>query len=73
MPQLYRRQERIPSDLGTAVNVQAMVFGNSGEHSGTGVAFTRDPATGDPRRLRRLPGRARRARTSCQASATRSR
>ena len=44
--QLYRRQERIPSDLGTAVNVQAMVFGNSGEHSGTGVAFTRDPATG---------------------------
>jgi pyruvate,orthophosphate dikinase len=44
--QLYRRQERIPSDLGTAVNVQAMVFGNSGEHSGTGVAFTRDPASG---------------------------
>jgi pyruvate,orthophosphate dikinase len=44
--QLYRRQERIPNDLGTAVNVQAMVFGNSGEHSGTGVAFTRDPATG---------------------------
>ena len=43
---LYRRQERIPSDLGTAVNVQAMVFGNSGEHSGTGVAFTRDPASG---------------------------
>ncbi len=46
--QLYRRQERIPNDLGTAVNVQAMVFGNSGEHSGTGVAFTRDPATGHP-------------------------
>ena len=44
--QLYRRQERIPSDLGTAVNVQTMVFGNSGEHSGTGVAFTRDPASG---------------------------
>jgi len=44
--QLYRRQERIPGDLGTAVNVQVMVFGNSGEHSGTGVAFTRDPATG---------------------------
>jgi pyruvate, orthophosphate dikinase len=44
--QLYRRQERIPNDLGTAVNVQAMVFGNSGEHSGTGVAFTRDPASG---------------------------
>jgi pyruvate,orthophosphate dikinase len=43
---LYRRQERIPADLGTAVNVQAMVFGNVGDDSGTGVAFTRDPATG---------------------------
>ncbi|WP_406063292.1 pyruvate, phosphate dikinase [Micromonospora sp. NBC_00860] len=43
---LYRRQERIPQDLGTAVNVMAMVFGNRGENSGTGVAFTRDPATG---------------------------
>jgi len=43
---LYRRQERIPADLGTAVNVQAMVFGNLGNDSGTGVAFTRDPATG---------------------------
>ena len=43
---LYRRQERIPGDLGTAVNVQAMVFGNMGEHSYTGVTFTRDPATG---------------------------
>jgi pyruvate,orthophosphate dikinase len=43
---LYRRQERIPADLGTAVNVQAMVFGNLGMDSGTGVAFTRDPATG---------------------------
>ncbi len=42
----YRRQERIPNDLGTAVNVQAMAFGNVGEGSGTGVAFTRDPATG---------------------------
>ena len=45
---LYRRQERIPADLGTAVNVVAMVFGNLGEDSGTGVAFTRDPATGEP-------------------------
>jgi len=45
---LYRRQERIPDDLGTAVNVQAMVFGNLGTDSGTGVAFTRDPATGQP-------------------------
>jgi len=43
---LYRRQERIPADLGTAVNVVAMVFGNLGDDSGTGVAFTRDPATG---------------------------
>jgi pyruvate, orthophosphate dikinase len=44
---LYRRQERIPTDLGTAVNVVAMVFGNLGPDSGTGVAFTRDPATGE--------------------------
>ncbi|MEV0272131.1 pyruvate, phosphate dikinase [Hamadaea sp. NPDC050747] len=44
---LYRRQERIPGDLGTAVNVVAMVFGNLGDDSGTGVAFTRDPATGE--------------------------
>ena len=43
---LYRRQERIPEDLGTAVNVQAMVFGNRGADSGSGVCFTRDPATG---------------------------
>ncbi|WP_432839553.1 pyruvate, phosphate dikinase [Dactylosporangium sp. CA-092794] len=45
---LYRRQERIPAGLGTAVNVVAMVFGNRGADSGTGVAFTRDPATGAP-------------------------
>ena len=44
---LYRRQERIPDNLGTAVNVQAMVFGNQGEQSGSGVCFTRDPASGD--------------------------
>jgi pyruvate,orthophosphate dikinase len=43
---IYRRQERIPSDLGTAVNVCSMVFGNLGMDSGTGVAFTRDPASG---------------------------
>lgn len=43
---LYRRRERIPDDLGTAVNVVAMVFGNLGDDSGTGVAFTRDPSTG---------------------------
>ena len=45
---LYRRRERIPQDLGTAVNICTMVFGNLGENSGTGVAFTRDPATGEP-------------------------
>ena len=43
----YRRIEGIPDDWGTAVNVQAMVFGNMGDSSATGVAFTRDPATGD--------------------------
>src|SRR5450759_2447911 len=45
---LYRRQERIPTDLGTAVNIVAMVFGNLGMDSGTGVAFTRDPGSGQP-------------------------
>jgi pyruvate,orthophosphate dikinase len=43
---IYRRQERIPADLGTAVNIVAMVFGNLDMESGTGVAFTRDPASG---------------------------
>jgi pyruvate,orthophosphate dikinase len=43
----YRRVNRIPDDLGTAVNVQAMVFGNMGTGSGTGVAFTRNPSTGE--------------------------
>ena len=45
--QVYREREGIPWDLGTAVNVQTMVFGNMGDDSGTGVAFTRDPATGE--------------------------
>ena len=44
---VYRRMNEIPYSWGTAVNVQTMVFGNSGENSGTGVAFTRDPATGE--------------------------
>ncbi|GAC1342874.1 MAG: pyruvate, phosphate dikinase [Candidatus Dormibacteria bacterium] len=44
----YRNYNRIPHDLGTAVNVQSMVFGNMGTDSGTGVAFTRDPNTGEP-------------------------
>ena len=44
---VYRRLNNIPGDWGTAVNVQAMVFGNMGETSATGVAFTRDPATGE--------------------------
>jgi pyruvate, orthophosphate dikinase len=43
----YRRRERIPSDIGTAVNVQTMVFGNRDDQSGTGVGFTRNPATGE--------------------------
>ncbi len=45
---IYRKQEHIPDDLGTAVNVMSMVFGNKGADSGTGVAFTRDPASGQP-------------------------
>ena len=44
---VYRKLNDIPNDLGTAVNVQSMVFGNMGDNSGTGVAFTRDPATGE--------------------------
>ncbi|XHR31317.1 MAG: pyruvate, phosphate dikinase [Chthoniobacteraceae bacterium] len=44
---VYRRKYGIPSEWGTAVNVQAMVFGNTGDESGSGVAFTRDPATGE--------------------------
>jgi pyruvate,orthophosphate dikinase len=44
---VYRRKYNIPAEWGTAVNVQAMVFGNTGEESGSGVAFTRDPATGE--------------------------
>ena len=43
----YREIEKIPHDLGTAVNVQTMVFGNMGDDSGTGVAFTRDASTGE--------------------------
>ena len=46
-PRDYRRMERIADDLGTAVNVQTMVFGNKGDDSGTGVAFTRNPSTGE--------------------------
>ena len=44
---VYRRKYNIPTEWGTAVNVQAMVYGNTGEQSGSGVAFTRDPATGE--------------------------
>ena len=63
---LYRRQERIPADLGTAVNVVAMVFGNLGDDSGTGVGVHPRPGDRLARRLRRLPaeraGRGRRGR-----------
>ena len=44
---VYRDLNDIPHDIGTAVNIQEMVFGNSGENSGTGVAFTRNPVTGE--------------------------
>ena len=63
---VYRKMNEIPYDWGTAVNVQQMAFGNSGDRSGTGVAFTRDPATGAKRLVRRVPhqrtGRGRRRR-----------
>ena len=62
----YRNSQKIAHDLGTAVNVVTMVFGNMGDDSGTGVAFTRDPNTGEKRPLRRVPdqrpGRGRRRR-----------
>jgi len=48
---VYRRLNDIPNDLGTAVNIQSMVFGNMGDTSGTGVAFTRDPGTGENKLL----------------------
>ena len=67
---LYRRRERIPQDLGTAVNICTMVFGNLGETRGTGVAFTRDPATGGPAPTATTCPTPR-ARTSSPASATR--
>lgn len=44
---VYRRMEKIPDEIGTAVNIQSMVYGNMGDESGTGVAFTRDPSTGE--------------------------
>ena len=44
---IYRDLNDIPHDIGTAVNIQEMVFGNSGDNSGTGVAFTRNPVTGE--------------------------
>ena len=63
---VYRRKYNIPTEWGTAVNVQAMVYGNTGDKSGSGVAFTRNPANGDEGVLRRVPdqraGRRRRRR-----------
>ena len=63
---VYRRKYNIPTEWGTAVNVQAMVYGNTGDDSGSGVAFTRNPANGDEGVLRRVPdqraGRGRRRR-----------
>jgi len=66
---IYRRQERIAENLGTAVNICSMVFGNLGLNSGTGVAFTRDPATG-ARGVYGDYSRTLRARTWWRASAT---
>ena len=72
----YRRQNKISDDLGTAVNIQAMVFGNRGDDSGTGVAFTRDPVDRREGAVRRLPleraGRGRRRRHPQHAAASRS-
>ena len=70
---LYRRQERIPADLGTAVNVCAMVFGNLGMDSGTGVALHPRPGHRRSRASTATTCRTRRARTSSPASATRCR
>ena len=70
--QVYRRTYAIPDDLGTAVNVVQMVFGNKGERSATGVCFTRDPSTGEPASTASTSS-TRRARTSSPASARRSR
>ena len=73
----YRRINRIPDDWGTAVNVQQMVFGNKGDSSGSGVAFSRDEVTGAPRAQRRLPaqrpGRGRRLRRAQHARHRRAR
>ncbi len=73
----YRRQNKISDDLGTAVNVQSMVFGNRGDDSGTGVAFTRDPSHRREGALRRLPrqraGRGRRGGHPQHAAARRPR
>ena len=52
---VYRKMNEIPYEWGTAVNVQQMAFGNSGPKSGTGVAFTRNPATGEKEHYRRIP------------------
>ena len=68
----YRRLHDIPEDWGTAVNVQAMVFGNMGDDCATGVAFTRDPSTGENAVLRRISSSMPRARTWSPASARRS-
>ena len=74
---IYRRLHDIPDSWGTAVTVQAMVFGNLGERSATGVAFTRNPSTGDQGDLRRVPaqraGRGRRRRHPHAAAADRAR
>ena len=73
--QVYRKANEIPDYIGTAVNVVQMVFGNKGDRSGTGVAFTRDPSTGESAVHRRVPreraGRGRRRRASARRSRSR--
>ena len=64
----YRRIHDIPDDLGTAVILQRMVFGNAGGVSGAGVGFTRDPALGEHDAVHRLSSSTRRARTSSPAA-----
>ena len=67
---VYRRLNKIPDHLGTAVNIQSMVFGNMGNDSGTGVAFTRNPSTGEADTLWRIFNQCSRGRCGCRDSDT---
>ena len=67
---VYRRDNDIPYSWGTAVNVQSMAFGNMGDDCGTGVAFTRDPATGEKEAHGRIPYKRTGRRRCCRRSYT---